>query len=443
DVPLAALNAYHQAASSLAVSDPGCHLSWGILAAIGQVESDHGRYGGAVVLANGNTFPHILGPPLNGHGVARVPDTDNGRLDGDKVWDRAVGPMQFLPSTWAAVGVDGNGDGVADPNNIFDAALTAARYLCSGYPDMQIAAQARGAILSYNHSQAYVNLVLTIAHTYDSGVVVVVPNGHRKDAVPQRTHRARHNVHHRSRHPTADTRRSTHRTATQKTPTTKKRTTPPVTTKPTGVLTGSGTTWYLDGKRVDLGLTSRDLKIYQQDYNKDGTLDPLGGELLALRGKAGTKVYPSTGPVTSINGLRYTANPTGVITGAGNNWYLDGTKLNFGTTQDLSTVYFAAPDNTMAVGALLATLVYHTGTEVTLSGGTGSVVSTITAPSTTSGTLTKYSYAPPLTTPPTTPPPTTAPPSASASSSAVLSTEPASPSPTPTTASPTEGTPLS
>ncbi len=97
DVPLAALNAYRNAASTVASRYPSCHLSWGVIAAIGQVESNHGRFGGAAVLSNGKTVPTIVGLQLNGHGVAAIHDTDNGVLDGDKVWDRAVGPMQFIP----------------------------------------------------------------------------------------------------------------------------------------------------------------------------------------------------------------------------------------------------------------------------------------------------------------------------------------------------------
>jgi len=174
DVPLAALNAYKNAAGRAASSYPGCHLSWGVIAAIGQVESNHGRFGGASVLANGVTTPRIVGLALNGHGVARIADTDNGALDGDKVWDRAVGPMQFIPSTWAVIGADGDGNGHRNPSDFDDAALTTALYLCSAGGDFSSLSQARANVLRYNHSDEYVDLVLTIANAYDSGVVDVV-----------------------------------------------------------------------------------------------------------------------------------------------------------------------------------------------------------------------------------------------------------------------------
>ncbi|MGG7381593.1 lytic transglycosylase domain-containing protein, partial [Escherichia coli] len=85
----------------------------------------------------GTVSPRITGPPLDGNGVASIPDSDGGRWDGDTTWDRAVGPMQFLPGTWRTLGRDGNGDRVADPNNLFDAAVSAAGYLClSGGGDL-------------------------------------------------------------------------------------------------------------------------------------------------------------------------------------------------------------------------------------------------------------------------------------------------------------------
>lgn len=178
DLPAAALAGYKHAEAAMALSSPGCHLSWTLLAAIGQVESDNGRYGGAVVLANGDTYPHILGPVLNGApGMGAIADSDGGRYDGDLIWDRAVGPMQFIPGTWAAYGADGNGDGISDPNNIKDAALAAAHYLCAGGGDLRVEADARAAVLTYNHSESYVDLVLRLAAAYAAGQATVVPNG--------------------------------------------------------------------------------------------------------------------------------------------------------------------------------------------------------------------------------------------------------------------------
>ena len=113
DLPSAAMRAYKNAASNIDAADPGCHLGWTLLAGIGRVESDHGRFGGSVLGNDGVPRPAIVGVPLNGKGpVAAIHDTDGGSFDGDKVWDRAVGPMQFIPSTWnGGAGRDGDGAG--------------------------------------------------------------------------------------------------------------------------------------------------------------------------------------------------------------------------------------------------------------------------------------------------------------------------------------------
>jgi hypothetical protein len=103
-------------------------LRWQVLAAIGQVESGHGR---------------DAGPSSAG----------------------ALGPMQFLPSTWAFSGVDGDGDGRADIMSPFDAVPAAALYLCR-------AGAAQGdqglydAVFSYNHADWYVKMVLDLAARY-------------------------------------------------------------------------------------------------------------------------------------------------------------------------------------------------------------------------------------------------------------------------------------
>ncbi|MEU6644351.1 lytic transglycosylase domain-containing protein [Saccharomonospora sp. NPDC046836] len=175
-IPDVALSAYRNAAGSLAQTAPGCGLEWTVIAAIGRVESNHGRYGGTQLYEDGSTHPVIRGIPLDGRtGVALIRDSDGGALDQDPVFDRAVGPMQFIPGTWRAYAVDGNGDGEADPDNIHDAALAAGTYLCAGGGDTRDPAQLRAAVYRYNHSESYVDMVLTIATAYGRGEVPVLP----------------------------------------------------------------------------------------------------------------------------------------------------------------------------------------------------------------------------------------------------------------------------
>ena len=166
NVPPRALTAYAGAALQLAQEDPGCGLGWNTLAAIGSVESGHGSTSGAVIDARGDVRPPVVGVPLDGAGVRAVADTDGGRLDGDPRWDRAVGPMQFIPGTWAAHQADGNGDGQADPQNVDDAALAAARYLCDGDRDLTVEADWIAAVGAYNDDVAYNNAVALAAGEY-------------------------------------------------------------------------------------------------------------------------------------------------------------------------------------------------------------------------------------------------------------------------------------
>ena len=104
-------------------------LSWSVLAAIGQVESNHGRNAG--VSSAG-----------------------------------ARGPMQFLPSTFASVGVDGDGDGLADIDNPFDAVYSAARYLCRAGIGAGTPQALHDAVFAYNHAEWYVQQVLALADAY-------------------------------------------------------------------------------------------------------------------------------------------------------------------------------------------------------------------------------------------------------------------------------------
>lgn len=142
------------------------------------MESNHGRHGGNTLDAQGVARPGIFGPPLNGgDGTSRISDTDAGQFDSDAVWDRAVGPMQFIPSTWSVVGVDADGDGQRNPQDIDDAALATAVYLCSGDDDLGTTAGQQAAVYRYNHSQPYVDLVLSIMEAYLDGEFTSVPNG--------------------------------------------------------------------------------------------------------------------------------------------------------------------------------------------------------------------------------------------------------------------------
>ncbi|MDX3645491.1 lytic transglycosylase domain-containing protein [Streptomyces sp. MB09-02B] len=167
-IPATVLDAYKKAEASLRQSKPGCNLPWQLLAAIGKVES--GQASGGRVDAEGTTTgKKILGPPLNGNGFANISDTDDGAYDDDRTHDRAVGPMQFIPSTWEWAGRDGNDDGAKDPNNIYDAALAAGHYLCRFDWDLSNDANLRSAILSYNNSTEYYNTVMTWLEHYRKG----------------------------------------------------------------------------------------------------------------------------------------------------------------------------------------------------------------------------------------------------------------------------------
>ncbi|MEV4677831.1 MULTISPECIES: lytic transglycosylase domain-containing protein [Actinomadura] len=116
------LDLYKQAATTC----PG--LSWTVLAAIGQVESDHGRNAGRSSAG-------------------------------------ALGPMQFMPATWKAYGVDGDGDGKADIMNPYDAIPGAAKYLCANGAGRG-GKQLYRAVWHYNHADWYVQKVLNLARAY-------------------------------------------------------------------------------------------------------------------------------------------------------------------------------------------------------------------------------------------------------------------------------------
>lgn len=165
-IPARALAAYAGAAIAKAQAMPSCGLGWSTLAAIGLVESDHGRHGGSSVGEDGTVTPPIFGVALDGGAVAHIPDSDGGAIDGDVEYDRAVGPMQLIPQTWRNWHGDGSGDGVEDPQNIDDAVVATSNYLCRASGDMVGREGWRIGVGAYNSSDAYIQSVADAANRY-------------------------------------------------------------------------------------------------------------------------------------------------------------------------------------------------------------------------------------------------------------------------------------
>jgi membrane-bound lytic murein transglycosylase B len=168
-IPSIVFDAYRRAEAMMAAINPNCHVPWSLLAGIGRIESGHAR--GGQVDAAGNTLGRIMGPALDGRpGFASIAASDGGAWTGDPVWEHAVGPMQFLPSTWKRYALNGKGYGAPDPHNIYDATLSAANYLCANAGDLRDPVQQAIAVWHYNPSDSYVRTVLAWAAAYASGV---------------------------------------------------------------------------------------------------------------------------------------------------------------------------------------------------------------------------------------------------------------------------------
>ena len=169
-IPVMALAADRKAEQTMAVADPGCGVSWNLLAGIGRIESSHAN--GGATDARGTAVRPIYGPVLDGSlpGNEIIVQSNAG---GRPNYARAMGPMQFLPGTWSRYASDGDGDGKADPQNLFDAALATARYLCSGGLNLRNQSQVLTAILRYNNSMAYAQNVMGWAAAYATGVAPV------------------------------------------------------------------------------------------------------------------------------------------------------------------------------------------------------------------------------------------------------------------------------
>jgi len=169
-IPVMALSAYRKAEQTMAGAAPGCGVSWNLLAGIGRIESSHAN--GGATDSSGTAVHPIYGPVLDGSLPGNEVIVQN-NLGGRPVYARAMGPMQFLPGTWSRFASDGDGDGKSDPQNLFDATLATARYLCSGGLNLRNQAQVLTAILRYNNSMAYAENVLGWAAAYATGVAPV------------------------------------------------------------------------------------------------------------------------------------------------------------------------------------------------------------------------------------------------------------------------------
>ncbi|GAA1071057.1 lytic transglycosylase domain-containing protein [Tsukamurella spumae] len=170
-IPVISLEAYGNAAEALRQRTPECGITWTTLAGIAFIESKHGTYHGATVAPNGQVSPPIRGVPLDGtNGNQEILATGTDPHRPNAKYDAAMGPFQFIPETWARFGVDANGDGRADPDNIDDAAMTAARYLCVSGKDLTTATGWEKAVMVYNQSRKYVLDVRDAAAAYSVNV---------------------------------------------------------------------------------------------------------------------------------------------------------------------------------------------------------------------------------------------------------------------------------
>jgi membrane-bound lytic murein transglycosylase B len=167
-IPERALAAYAGVAIDKARQMPTCGLGWNTLAAIGFAESRHGTHDGSSIAADGTASPPILGIALDGASTAHIPDSDEGAVDGDAQYDRAVGPMQLIPQTWRNWHVDANADGVEDPQNIDDATLASANYLCRASGDMAHEPGWLAGIGAYNSDPDYAVIIAQAGNRYRS-----------------------------------------------------------------------------------------------------------------------------------------------------------------------------------------------------------------------------------------------------------------------------------
>ena len=198
-IPEHAARAYVQAIAKVGTIESGCAVDVAYLAGFGFMESGHGTV--AVDLATGTSdgpgrkgpvtwdpltgesTPAILGTLLDGRGAGgnttpypnRLAPTERAFYRQSEPYLRAVGPTQFLPSTWEGVRAvaDGNDDGVGDPFNYYDGALATAVKTCRDGQGLASEAAQRRAALAYNGAGWYADGVLSKAAEYRAGLAAM------------------------------------------------------------------------------------------------------------------------------------------------------------------------------------------------------------------------------------------------------------------------------
>lgn len=181
-IPARSLGAYQTAVPQ---TPAGCDMRWQVIAGVQAIESGHGTFSGdgidrsAGPLPDGRAIAPIIGPALDGGQFALIWDTDGGQLDGDTVYDRAVGFGQAIPETWRRVMAGRPG---ADPQDIDDAAVFTGLELCrAAGGSVNDEQNLRRALFAYNQDNAYVAEVMLRIGGYDAagptGAPTVVQSG--------------------------------------------------------------------------------------------------------------------------------------------------------------------------------------------------------------------------------------------------------------------------
>jgi cell wall-associated NlpC family hydrolase len=171
DIPLRAMQGYAKTTIELGKEQPGCHLSWITLAAVGKTTTDHGRVGGDQLAESG--------VPVKPLGTIEVKDFYNRVVS----TAHASGPLQLTPSIWTQFQKSASG-GTPDPQNIDDAALTAGRALCAGGRDLSKGDDWWAAVTALQPAPLFLHRTLATANVYGTvGLSPDAPNPQVLDAI--------------------------------------------------------------------------------------------------------------------------------------------------------------------------------------------------------------------------------------------------------------------